>query len=101
MPTPDVTVTVQSSSSVRVAVEMMEALRYSASITGYKIRFSPFGTGTIYTYSLSSSTHTYSRDFTGLDPYTRYTIQATVVISGVTTEAWSTTQYATTHEDSK
>ena len=100
VPTPDVTVTAQSATSLRVAVEMMEALRYSASITGYKIRFTRIGATTI-TYTATSTSHTYTLDFTALDPYTRYSVQATVILSGITTEAWSTTQYITTHEDSK
>ena len=100
VPTPDVTVTAQSATSLRVAVEMMEALRYSASITGYKIRFARTGATTI-TYTATSTSHTYTLDFTALDPYTRHSVQVTVILSGITTEAWSTTQYITTHEDSK
>ena len=100
VPTPDVTVTAQSATSLRVAIKMMEALRYSASITGYKFSFARSGY-TPSSYTVSTTSHTYTVDFTALDPYIRYSVQVTVILSGITTEAWSTTQYVTTHEDSK
>ena len=100
MPTPDVTVTAQSATSIRVEIEMMEALRYSASITGYKIRFTKYG-ATRITYTATITSHTFSHTFNALEPYTFYSVQASVVISGVTAEAWSSIQYVRSHEDSE
>ena len=100
MPTPDVTLTASSSSSISVAIEMIEALRYSARITGYKIRYLRSGSSWV-TNTYSTSAHTYTRTYSNLDPYTRYYVQATVVISGISSDAWSTTRYVTTAEASE
>ena len=101
MPIADVSLTARSSSSISAAVEMMEALRYSARITGYKIRYLRSGTSSWVTNTYSTSAHTYTRTYNNLDPYTRYYVQATVIISGISSDAWSTTRYVTTAEASE
>ena len=102
MPVPQVTITVLSSRSIRVKCEMMSALQYYATITGYDIEYIEEGSTLRHTFIGSSSAASFTWDILDRKPYTLYYIKASVKISELGEQrAFSSQQTVRTMEESE